>query len=204
MKTLLNLLISIVLVFNAFIAQAENTNEFGVYKTKEDYLSKTISVIDKMQSSENYNLGILIFLDKENKEQKMNCIKEKYFGFRYIDGFDYIQLDGFYAKLVSTGRIDLLISPKADFKKDEKGKYIFSRADNGKVSFYFMKDLNPKTLGTFEKLIADEKAVVKEYQKDRDNYGDFINKQLVYLNKYNETIPKKKLQVKTKNAVAKR
>ena len=42
------------------------------------------------------------------------------------------------------------------------------------------------------KLIADEKLILKEYQADKDNYGEFVNKQMMYLKKYNEAIPKPK------------
>ena len=55
-----------------------------------------------------------------------------------------------------------------------------------------MKGLDPETQATFEKMIADEKLILKEYQSDKDNYGEFINKQMLYLKKYNEAVPKLK------------
>ena len=199
MKTLLNFSVSTVLVLFAFVTKAIEKNEFGVYKTKEDYLTKNLSVVNKMQESENFNVGELIFKDKENKEHKINCLREKYWGFRYLDGNDYIKLDGFYAKVVILGNINLLISPKAEFYKDENEKYTFSCINERKVNFYFTKDLNNMSSAPFEKLIADEKTIVKEYRSDRDNYGDFINKQIKYLKKYNEKIPKQKKEIKKRN-----
>lgn len=191
-KTLLNFSISTILVISAFSVKAISKNEFGVYRTKEDYMDQRLELIEKMQESDNFNVGILLFKGTDNKEHKINCNKEKYWGFRYVDGNDYVNVDGFYAKIVVTGRINLLISPKATFTKDENDKFTFSRTDKGKINFYFIKDLNSKKTVTFEKLIADEKALLKEYRSDRDNYGDFINKQLKYLKKYNEIVPKPK------------
>ena len=200
MKTQVNFSVSTLLVLFALNTKAIEKNEFGVYKTKEDYLNKNLSIITKMQESENFNVGELIFKDEYNKEHKINCLRKKYWGFRYLDGNDYVKLDDFFAKIVIVGRINLAISPKADFVKDENDKYTFSRINGGDVNFYFIKDLSIKRLATFEKLIADENAVLKEYRSDRDNYGDFINKQLKYLKKYNEKIPKTS---KTKNSCKK-
>ncbi len=193
-----NVSLSAVLVLFAFVTKAIEKNEFGVYKTKEDYLSKKLTVIKKMQESENFNVGELIFKDRKNKEHKINCIRKKYWGFRYVDGNDYIQLNGFFAKIVIAGHINLLVSPKANVTKDENDRFRFSRANEGNIYFYFIKDLNPKTLAPFEKLIADQNSVLKEYRTDRDNYGDFINKQLKYLEKYNAKIPKQKKGRKNK------
>ncbi|MBL0329291.1 MAG: hypothetical protein IPP64_07715 [Bacteroidetes bacterium] len=180
----------------AFQAQADRNNQFGYYLTKEDYLQKKLTIIGNMQESENYNVGILMYKDSKNVEHKVNCIKEKYWGFRYIDSCDYMYMDGFYAKIVIVGRIDLLISPKATYKIDAEGKYWFYKAADGKINLYYLKDLDPSTEAPFEKLIADEKAILKEYQGDRDNYGEFINKQLKYLMKYNAIVPKPKKGVK--------
>jgi hypothetical protein len=105
-------------------------------------------------------------------------------------------MDGFFAKIVILGRIDLLISPKANYRMDSEGKYRFSNADGGKINFYFVKDLDPSTLAPFEKHIADDKMILKEYQADKDNYGEFINKQLLYLKKYNNSISKPKKTAK--------
>lgn len=171
---------------------ANINNEFGYYLTKEDYLNKKVTIIKNMQESENYNVGELMYKDKKNVEHKISCLKEKYWGFRYIDSCDYMYMDGFFAKIVLLGRINLLISPKASFKIDENGKYIFNKTDDGKLNFYYMRELDPTTQAPFEKMIADEKLILKEYQADRDNYGEFINKQMMYLKKYNETIPKAK------------
>lgn len=173
-------------------ANADINSEFGYYITKDDYLNKKVTIVANMQASDNYNVGVLMYRDKKNVEQKINCIKEKYWGFRYIDGFDYMYMDGFFAKIVLRGRIDLLISPKASFKIDADGKYVFNKTDDGKLNFYYMRNLDPTTQAPFEKLIADEKLILKEYQDDKDNYGEFINKQMMYLKKYNETIPKPK------------
>lgn len=182
-----------ILFFFLFInAQADVNNEFGYYLTKEDYLQKKVTIVANMQESENYNVGILMYKDKKNVEHKISCIKEKYWGFRYIDGCDYMYMDGFFAKIVIRGRIDLLISPKASFKIDEEGKYVFNKTNDGKLNFYYMKNLDPTTQAPFEKLIADEKLILKEYQADKDNYGEFVNKQMMYLKKYNEAIPKPK------------
>jgi len=179
------------LLFSFQIKAAQN-NQFGYYLTKEDYLQKKITIIGNMQKSENFNVGILMYKDSKNVEQKVNCIKEKYWGFRYIDSCDYMYMDGFYAKIVIVGRIDLLISPKATYKIDSEGKYWFYKAADGKINLYYMKNLDPTTQAPFEKLIADEKVVLKEYQSDRDNYGEFINKQLKYLMMYNAIVPKPK------------
>ena len=173
-------------------SKADINNEFGYYTTKDDYLKKKITIIQNMEESENYNVGELIYKDKKNVEHKISCLKEKYWGFRYIDGLDYMYMDGFFAKIVLLGRIDLLISPKASFKIDTDGKYVFNKTKDGKLNFYFMKGLDPETQATFEKMIADEKLILKEYQSDKDNYGEFINKQMLYLKKYNEAVPKLK------------
>ena len=191
MKTIpTSLLLAFVCIL--FITKAQASNEFGYYLTKEDYLQKKITVIGTMVESENYNVGIIIYKDKKNVLNKINCLKEKYWGFRYIDSCDYMMMDGFYGKIVIVGRIDLVLSPKATYKIDKEGKYWFYKSQEGKINIYYMKNLDPSTQDDFEKLIADEKAVLKEYQADRDNYGEFINKQLSYLKKYNETVPKPK------------
>lgn len=166
------------------------TAEFGYYVTKEDYLAKKLTYLENMIPSENFNVGVLMFKDKKNVEHKVNCLKEKYWGFRYLDSCDYMLMDGFYAKIVIVGRIDLVISPKATYKIDAEGKYWFYKSADGKINLYFMKNLDPSTQADFEKLIVDEKEIVKEYESDRDNYGEFINKQIKYLKKYNSTIPK--------------
>ncbi len=163
--------------------------DFGYYITKEDYLAKKLTIVTGMIPSENYNVGVLMYKDKKNVEHKISCIKEKYWGFRYLDSVDYMYMDGFYAKIVIIGRIDLVISPKATYKIDSEGKYWFYKAADGKINLYFMRNLDPATQAPFEKLIADEKAIIKQYEADKDNYGEFINKQLSYLKKYNETIP---------------
>lgn len=183
-------------VLIAFQTQAATNNQFGYYLTKEDYLQKKLTIIGNMQESENFNVGILMYKDSKNVEHKVNCMKEKYWGFRYIDSCDYMYMDGFYAKIVIVGRIDLLISPKATYKIDADGKYWFYKSADGKINLYYLKDLDPATEAPFEKLIADEKAILKEYQGDRDNYGEFINKQLKYLMKYNAIVPKPKKGVK--------
>lgn len=191
MKTIPTKLAILFLLFFTNI-NADINNEFGYYITKDDYLNKKVTIVANMQASDNYNVGVLMYRDKKNVEQKINCIKEKYWGFRYIDGFDYMYLDGFFAKIVLRGRIDLLISPKASFKIDADGKYVFNKTDDGKLNFYYMRNLDPTTQAPFEKLIADEKLILKEYQNDKDNYGEFINKQMMYLKKYNKTVPKPK------------
>lgn len=184
--------LAILFVFIFINAKANTNHEFGYYLTKEDYLNKKLTIIENMQESENYNVGILMYKDKKNVEHRISCLKEKYWGFRYIDSCDYMYMDGFFAKIVLLGRIGLLISPKASFKIDAEGKYVFNKTDEGKLNFYYMRNLDPSTQAPFEKLIADEKLVLKEYQADRDNYGEFVNKQMMYLKKYNETIPKPK------------
>ena len=173
-------------------------NEFGVYKTKDDFFNNKITVLGTMIPSDNYNVGLLLIEHKDNFVIKVNCIHEKYWGFKYIDGNDYVFIDGIYARIVILGRINLLISPKAGFKKDENDKYSFSAAPNGSLNYYFTKNLNGEKSDPFEKLIADDKTMLKEYQKDKDNYGEFINKEIIYLNKYNSIRPK------TKNAPAKK
>lgn len=180
------------ILFLLFFTNVNANNEFGYYLTKEDYLNKKLTIIKNMQQSENYNVGVLMYKDKKNVEHKVSCLKEKYWGFRYIDSCDYMYMDGFFAKIVLLGRINLLISPKASFKIDEDGKYIFNKTDDGKLNFYYMRELDPTTQAPFEKMIADEKLILKEYQADKDNYGEFINKQMMYLKKYNATIPKPK------------
>ncbi len=181
---------TLLLFFSLIIVSTSSKAQFGFYLTKEDYLKKKITVLEKMQISENYNVGVLKYVDKKNVEHKTNCLKEKYWGFRYIDSCDYIQMDGFFAKIVITGRIDLLISPKATYTIDAEGKYWFNKADDDKINFYFVKNLNPLTVAPFEKHIADDKEILKEYQTDRDNHGEFINKQFLYLKKYNSSSPK--------------
>lgn len=184
--------LSILLLFLSINLIGQTNKEFGYYITKEDYLQNKITVIGNMQESENYNVGIIKYKDKKNVENKINCMREKYWGFRYIDSCDYMLMDGFYAKIVIVGRIDLLLSPKASYKIDGDGKYWFNKSDEGKINFYYMRNLDPATQEPFEKLIADEKDILKEYQADRDNYGEFINKQMGYLKKYNSIIPKLK------------
>lgn len=172
------------------ITNSQTKPIYGFYITKEDYLNKKITVLESMQPSENYNVGVIKYKNKDSVEHKINCIKEKYWGFHYIDGFDYMLMNGFYGKIVIVGRIDMVISPRATFKIDEEGKYWFFKSEDGKINYYYMKNLDPSTVAPFEKLIADEKLIVKEYQADRDNYGEFINKQIKYLKKYNGTTPK--------------
>lgn len=184
--------LAILFVFIFLNAKANTNHEFGYYITKEDYLNKKLTIIENMQESENYNVGILMYKDKKNIEYRISCLKEKYWGFRYIDSCDYMYMDGFFAKIVLLGRINLLISPKASFKIDAEGKYVFNKTNEGKLNFYYMRNLDPTTQAPFEKLIADEKLILKEYQADRDNYGEFVNKQMMYLKKYNDTIPKTK------------
>jgi hypothetical protein len=164
--------------------------ESGVYKTKEDFINKKITPIGKILPSENYNIGLLSVMQKDKDIVKVNCLHEQYWGFKYIDGNDYMLVDGVYARIVILGRINLLISPKADYKKTENEGYVFTPAPNGKLNFYFVKGLDNSKPDAFEKLIDDEKTVLKAFQKDRDNYGEFINKQIKYLEIYNATIPK--------------
>ena len=192
MKSIYTLSLIIALMFISFNTKAINKEEFGVYKSKEDYLNQNITLIDKMLESDNFNIGILKFKDKENKIHKLNCIKEKYWGFHYIDGNDYMLLDEFYAKIVIVGRINLLISPKAGFSKDENGKYTFTKMADGKINYYFTKDLDPTKIAPFEKLITDEKGFLRSYQKDKNIYPEIIEKQIIYLKKYNAIVPKKK------------
>jgi hypothetical protein len=178
------------LLFNLSL-YAQSPPVVGYYITKEDYLNKKITVVQRMQESVNYNIGIIIYKDEHSVEHTENYIKEKYWGFRYLDGFDYMNTNnGFFAKIVIVGRIDLLISPKASFKIDEKGDFQFTSNSEGKINYYFLKDMDASRTESFEKLIADDKVLLKEYQNDKDNYGEFINKQLKYLKKYNEIVPK--------------
>jgi hypothetical protein len=179
------------LAISAF-SYSQTKLDVGYYLTKDDYLNKKITIIERMQSSENFNVGTLIYKDKDAVEHKINCIKEKYWGFRYLDGFDYMYIDGFFGKIVLLGRINLVISPKASFKLDEKGDYTFTHSADGKINYYFMKNLDASTIAPFDKLIADEKQVLKDFQADRDNYGEFINKQMKYLKIYNAVVPKAK------------
>jgi hypothetical protein len=170
--------------------------EVGYYYSKEDYLNHKLvfNSKERMIPSENYNIGIINYKDKNNEEHKFNCIKANVWGFRYLDGHDYMYLgNGFYAKIVIVGkRLDLLISPKATYTVDDAGNYTFKTEEGMKVNYYFIRELDPSTLKAFEKQIEDEKALLKEYQADKENYGEFINKQLVYLKKYNEIVPKVK------------
>lgn len=191
-----SLLLLLLLLNSSFIS---SQSEFGIYVTKEDYLNKKLTVVQNMIPTENFNKGDLAYKYKdkktgEEKIEKINCVKEKYFGFRYVDSCDYMQMDGFYAKIVIVGRIDLLISPKAVFTVDKEGKYTFVKPAEGKTNFYFMKNLDPSTMQPFEKLVLDERDFIRKYQLDKDNYGEFINKQIHYLKKYNAIVPKVKPQ----------
>jgi hypothetical protein len=188
---------------NIFAQEKPKTKqEVGYYYSKEDYLNKKYTFNEKetMLPSENYNIGIINYKDKDSVEHKFNCIRAKCWGFRYLDGCDYMYLgDGFFVKIVIVDkRMDLLISPKATYKVDDKGKYTFAAEEGKKLNYYFIKNLDPATLQPFEKQIEDEKALLKEYQADKDNYGEFINKQLVYFKRYNETVPKPIKGKKTK------
>jgi hypothetical protein len=175
-------------------AQPKTRQQVGYYYSKEDYLNKKFTFNEKetMLPSENYNIGVINYKDKDSVEHKFNCIRAKCWGFRYLDGCDYMYMgDGFFAKIVIVDkRMDLLISPKATYKVDDKGNYIFTAEAGKKVNFYFIKNLDPATVQPFEKQIEDEKALLKEYQADKDNYGEFINKQLTYFRKYNDIVPK--------------
>lgn len=189
------ILISVSILFLAVInntAFGHEEEKYGVYVTKEDFMNHRITELGEILESENYNVGILVVKQKDKSVLKINCIKEDYFGFRFTDGHDYINLGKFFARLVITGRINFLISAKADFKIDEKGNYVFTKAPNGNLNFYFVTDLGNKDPQPLEKLIADDKDLTKKYLADKENYGEFINKQLHYLKIYNATVPKQK------------
>ncbi len=169
-----------------------NDSIYGVYVTKEDFKNHKITELGEILESENYNVGILVIKRKDRTVIKYDCIKEKYFGFRFTDGNDYINIGSFFARLVIIGRINFLISAKATYTLDEKGIYVFKAAPNGNLNFYYLRELDDKNPQPLEKLIADDKDLTKKYLADKDNYGLFINKQLHYLKIYNATVPKQK------------
>lgn len=189
-KTSLGLLLIYSLISMSGIAQKDTV--FGVYITKDDFINHKITDLGEILESENYNLGILVIKRKDRSIIKYDCIKEKYFGFRFTDGYDYINMGKYFSKLVITGRINLLISAKATYILDEKGNYIFKPAPNGNLNFFYVRDLENPDPQPLEKLIADDKILSKKYLTDKENYGLFINKQLHYLKIYNATIPKEK------------
>lgn len=175
-----------------FIGNASSENEFGVYRTKEEYMNQHITVIGVIQSSENYNIGMLQVQLKDRAIITINCIREHYFGFKYIDGNDYLLVDGIYARSVIIGNASLLMSPKAGFSADDKEQYTFTPAPNGSLEFYFVRDLSSKASVKFERAIADDKDLLAKYKADKADYGSVINKQIKYLLLFNDKLQKDK------------
>ena len=162
-------------------------NEFGVYKTLADFENEKITKIGLVLESENYNVGELNIKLKDDKIIKINCLHEKYFGFKYIYGNNYLLVDGIYAKAVIIGNLNLLISPKASYKIDENEHYSFIPAPNGSLSYYFIKDLSKNTSAKFERLISDDKTLLEKYKTEKLDNVDIIQKQIKYMDKYNSS-----------------
>lgn len=189
MKKITLLLILALGALNNITTASENIA--GVYKTKADFENEEITTIGTILESPNYNVGELnvevISITKEKMVVKINCSHEHYFGFRYLDGKDYLLVDGVYAKCVITGNVNLLISPKAEFNIDENEHYSFKPAPNGSLSYYFIKDMGTNVSSKFERLISDDKALLEKYKNDKLGNGDIIQKQLKYLTIYNSS-----------------
>jgi len=196
----------IIIALAAMITTANAVeNEFGVYKTKEEYLNQKITIIGLIQSSENFNMGILQVQLKDRAIITINCVKEHYFGFKYIDGNDYLQVDGIYARAVIIGNASLLMSPKASFTVDEAGeKYTFTPAPNGSLEYYFERDLSTKTSVKFERALADDKDLLAKYKADKTDYGSPINKQIKYLLLFNDKAQKDKKKSTSKKKKSKK
>jgi hypothetical protein len=196
-KTLFLLIVAMASISTSVNA---SNDEYGVYRTKEDFENHRISIIGVILSSENYNVGELNVQLKDRKIIKIDCSHENYFGFRYIDGHDYLRIDAIYARTVVIGNVNLLMSPKGDFKVDDQGHYSFIPAPNGSLSYYFIKDLSTKKSEKFERLISDDKGLMEKYKNDKLGNGDVIQKQLKYLEIYNSTyhVAKKKAKSKKK------
>jgi len=194
-RTIFMLLLAFMAVAKS--AKADEAKELGVFKTKEDYINQKLTWIGVIQKSDNYNVGELNVQLKDRAVIIINCIRERYFGFKYIDGNDYVQVDGVYARAVITGNVNLLISPKADFKVDDNGKYTFTPSPNGALSYYFERDLGKKSSSKFERAIADDKDLLQKYKNDKENYGDIINKEIKYALLFNDKPQKDNKKVKT-------
>ncbi len=179
-------------------AKAEDESEFGIFKTKDDFINQKLTKIGMLLASDNFNVGELKVQLKDHAVIQVNCVHEHYYGFKYIDGNDYVLVDGIFARTVIIGNVNLLISPKADFKVDENGKYTFTPAPNGALSYYFVRDLNKKTSSKFERAIADDKELLEKYKNDKENYGDAINKQIKYLLLFNDKVQKDSKKTKSK------
>jgi len=175
------------------------TNEFGVYRTVADFENEKISKIGTILESPNYNVGELNVELTDKKIIKINCLHEKYIGFKYIDGNNYLLVDGIYAKAVILGNVNLLISPKASFKIDENEHYSFTPAPNGSLSYYFIKDLSKNMSAKFERLISDDKTLLEKYKKDNQGNEDIIQKQIKYAEKYNSSLRVAKKTSKSKH-----
>jgi hypothetical protein len=164
---------------------------FGVYKTEADFENEKLTVIGVIKESPNYNVGELYIEMSNMSDQKflvkVNCAKEHYFGFKYIDGNDYLLIDGIYARAVIIGNINLLISPRADFEVDENEHYNFKPAPNGNLSYYLAKDLGRNKSSRFEQLISDDQKLLEEYKNDNEKSKDIIQKQLKYIKIYNSS-----------------
>lgn len=184
----------------SMISGLKAEDDYGVYKTKEDFENNHVSIIGVILSSENYNVGELNVQLKDKKVIKINCNREHYFGFHYLDGNDYIRIDDIFGRVVISGNITLLMSPKGNFKVDENENYNFTPAPNGNLSFYFIKDLAEKNSSKFERLINDDKPLMQQYKNDKSVAGDPIQKQLKYIKIYNSTLrmAKKKKAGKSK------
>ena len=179
-------------------------NEFGVYKTKEEFINQQLTIIGVIQPSENYNVGELKVQLKDRAVITINCMREHYFGFKYVDGNDYVLVDGIYARTVIIGNASLLMSPKASFAVDENNKYSFTPAPNGSLEFYFVRDLGTKTSVKFEKAIADDKELLAKYKADKTDYGAPINKQIKYLELFNDKAQKDKKKSTSKKKKSKK
>lgn len=194
-KILSSLLVAFVSV--AAFAQ-EEVMEPGVYKTKEEFINQSITKIGKIVESPSFNVGQLNVQLSDRSVITENCMRNNYFGFHYIDGHDYILVDGLYAKVVVIGNASLLISPKADFKVDEKGKYTFTPPPSIPITYYFERDLSKSTSVKFERAIGDDKALLEKYKAEKGKNPDSIDLQLKYLQLFND-----KAQKDVKKATAK-
>jgi hypothetical protein len=189
MKKITLLFVLVLGTMNKSLQASEN--QFGIYKTKADFENEKITIIGVIIDSPNYNVGELNVetQDKTGRrfETKVNCMHEHYFGFKYIDGYNYLLIDGIYAKAAIIGNVNLLISPKADFIVDENEHYSFRPAPNGSLCYYFVKDLSSNVSAKFERLISDDKQLLEKYKNDKLGNGDIIQKQLKYIHIYNST-----------------
>lgn len=164
--------------------------EPGVYKTKDEFINQKITRVGKIMQSDNFNVGQLNVQLADRSIITISCMREHYFGFHYTDGNDYILVDGVYARVVLIGNASLMISPKADFKVDENGKYTFTPPPGGTITYYFERDLAKSVSVKFERAIGDDKALLEKYKSEKGKDKDSIGLQLKYLLLFNDKAQK--------------